>query len=41
MVESEEYCHRNDPQKCVARCDAHASAISRFYLAKKNDATFL
>jgi hypothetical protein len=23
MVESEEYCHRNDPQKCVAiaRCD--------------------
>jgi hypothetical protein len=28
MVESEEYCHRNDPKKCVARCDVmhHASA---------------
>ena len=21
MVESEEYCHRNDPKKCVARCN--------------------
>ena len=23
MVESEEYCHRNDRQKCVARCDPY------------------
>jgi hypothetical protein len=27
MVESEEYCHRNDPKKCVARCDVMASCI--------------
>ena len=27
MVESEEYCHRNDPRKCVARCYVMHPAI--------------
>jgi hypothetical protein len=30
MVESEEYCHRNDPKKCVVRCDRSMPARPPF-----------